>query len=88
MHHRDAKNFFALYHPVHSQQRDYLVKTVVSIPAGVVVVISGVAPDLSGVALLQQGNIDQKMRNTNHLHKHKLKEQVNTKHLHTHKNKV
>merc|ERR1712156_669112 len=28
-----------------------LVKTVVSIPAGVVVVISGVAPDLSGVAL-------------------------------------
>merc|ERR1712241_1233318 len=30
----------------------HLVKTVVSIPAGVVVVISGVAPDLSGVALL------------------------------------
>merc|ERR1719222_525546 len=30
----------------------HLVKTVVSIPAGVVVVISGVAPDLSGIALL------------------------------------
>merc|ERR1712241_433221 len=30
----------------------HLVKTVVSIPAGVVIVISGVAPDLSGVALL------------------------------------
>ena len=74
--------FFALYHPVHFQQRCYLVKTVVSIPAGVVVVISGVAPDLSGVALLQ-GNIDQKMRNTNH----KFKEQANTKHLHKNKEK-
>merc|ERR1712200_162711 len=30
----------------------HLVKTVVSIPAGVVVVISRVAPDLSGIALL------------------------------------
>merc|ERR1719327_588326 len=32
--------------------RAHLVKTVVSIPAGGVIVISGVAPDLSGIALL------------------------------------